>query len=66
MDLLRLREFCLACGQSLTEFVEEVEQELGKQSPRAGPQGDVLLSERRALLTYEANPLIDQSAEARR
>jgi hypothetical protein len=29
MDLLQLREFCLACGRSLTEFVDEFEQELG-------------------------------------
>ncbi|KAF1720922.1 helix-turn-helix domain-containing protein [Pseudoxanthomonas wuyuanensis] len=29
MDLLQLREFCNACGQSLTEFVGEFEQELG-------------------------------------
>jgi transcriptional regulator with XRE-family HTH domain len=29
MDLLQLRELCNACGQSLTEFVDEFEQELG-------------------------------------
>ncbi len=29
MDLLQLREFCSACGQALTEFVDEFEQELG-------------------------------------
>ena len=28
MDLLQLREFCNACGQSLTKFVSDFEQEL--------------------------------------
>ncbi|NYE31126.1 transcriptional regulator with XRE-family HTH domain [Rhodanobacter sp. K2T2] len=30
MDLLQLREFCNACESSLTEFVDEFEQELGQ------------------------------------
>ena len=30
MDLLQLRELCNACGQTLTEFVDEFEQELGQ------------------------------------
>ena len=29
-DLLQLRELCQACGQSLAEFVDEFEQELGE------------------------------------
>jgi transcriptional regulator with XRE-family HTH domain len=33
MDLLQLREFCNACGQALTEFVAEFEQELAQTSP---------------------------------
>jgi len=33
MDLLQLRELCQACGQSLTEFVDEFEQELGEVKP---------------------------------
>jgi len=33
MDLLQLRELCHACGQSLTEFVDEFEQELGEVKP---------------------------------
>ena len=28
MDLLQFREFCNACGQSLTKFVSDFEQEL--------------------------------------
>jgi transcriptional regulator with XRE-family HTH domain len=32
MDLLQLRDFCIACGQSLTEFVDGFEQELGQAS----------------------------------
>jgi transcriptional regulator with XRE-family HTH domain len=32
MDLLQLREFCNACGQALTEFVNEFELELEKMS----------------------------------
>ncbi|OOG39171.1 helix-turn-helix transcriptional regulator [Rhodanobacter sp. C05] len=37
MDLLQLREFCNACGQSLTEFVDEFEQELGQVKPIRKP-----------------------------
>jgi transcriptional regulator with XRE-family HTH domain len=33
MDLLQLRDFCQACGQSLTEFVDEFEQELAEVEP---------------------------------
>jgi transcriptional regulator with XRE-family HTH domain len=33
MDLLQLREFCNACGHSLTEFVDRFEQELEQASP---------------------------------
>jgi transcriptional regulator with XRE-family HTH domain len=33
MDLLQLRELCQACGQSLTEFVDEFEQELAEVEP---------------------------------
>lgn len=33
MDLLQLRELCNACGRSLTEFVDEFEQELGQTRP---------------------------------
>lgn len=32
VDLLQLRDLCTACGQSLTEFVSEFEQEL--EQPR--------------------------------
>jgi transcriptional regulator with XRE-family HTH domain len=39
MDLLQLREFCSACGQALTEFVAEFEQELGQVSTvRSSPK----------------------------
>jgi transcriptional regulator with XRE-family HTH domain len=39
MDLLQVKEFCNACGQSLTGFVDEFERELGQarsgsRSPR--------------------------------
>ncbi len=37
MDLLQLRELCNACGQSLTEFVDEFEQELGQVKPIRRP-----------------------------
>jgi transcriptional regulator with XRE-family HTH domain len=37
MDLLQLRELCNACGRSLTEFVDEVEQELGQVIPSRKP-----------------------------
>jgi Helix-turn-helix. len=37
MDLLQLRELCHACGQSLTEFVDEFEQELGQVKPIRRP-----------------------------
>ena len=37
MDLLQLRELCNACGQSLTEFVDEFEQELGQVKPTRKP-----------------------------
>jgi len=37
MDLLQLRELCHACGQSLTEFVDEFEQELGEVKPNRRP-----------------------------
>jgi len=37
MDLLQLRELCNACGQSLTEFVDEFEQELGQVRPIRKP-----------------------------
>ena len=37
MDLLQLREFCNACSQSLTEFVNEFEQELGQARPIRKP-----------------------------
>lgn len=37
MDLLQLWEFCNACGQSLTEFVDEFEQELGQARPNRKP-----------------------------
>lgn len=37
MDLLQLRELCDACGQSLTEFVDEFEQELGQVKPTRKP-----------------------------
>jgi transcriptional regulator with XRE-family HTH domain len=37
MDLLQLRELCQACGQSLTEFVDEFEQELGQARPIRRP-----------------------------
>ncbi len=33
LDLLQLQELCNACGQSLTEFVGEFEQELGQVKP---------------------------------
>lgn len=33
MDLLQLRDFCQACGQSLTEFVDEFEQQLAEVEP---------------------------------
>lgn len=33
MDLLQLRDFCQACGQSLTDFVDEFEQELAEVEP---------------------------------
>lgn len=33
MDLLQLRELGNACGQSLTELVDEFEQELGQVKP---------------------------------
>ncbi len=39
VDLLQLRELCNACGQSLTEFVDEFEQELGQaKSTRRPPK----------------------------
>ena len=34
MDLLQLRELCNACGNSLTEFVNEFEQELVDARPK--------------------------------
>ena len=34
MDLLQLRELCNACGNSLTEFVNEFEQELVEARPK--------------------------------
>lgn len=37
MDLLQLREFCNACEQSLTQFVDEFEQELGQVRPARRP-----------------------------
>ena len=37
MDLLQLRELCNACGQSLTEFVDEFEQELDQVRPVRKP-----------------------------
>jgi transcriptional regulator with XRE-family HTH domain len=37
MDLLQLRELCNACGQSLTNFVDEFEQELGQVRPNRRP-----------------------------
>ena len=37
MDLLQLRELCNACGRSLTEFVDEFEQELGQVKPTRRP-----------------------------
>ena len=37
MDLLQLREFCNACESSLTEFVDEFEQELGQVRPIRKP-----------------------------
>ena len=37
MDLLQLRELCNACGQSLTEFVDEFEQELAQVRPTRKP-----------------------------
>lgn len=37
MDLLQLRELCQACGQSLTEFVDEFEQELRQARPIRRP-----------------------------
>ena len=37
MDLLQLRELCNACGQSLTEFVDEFEQELAQIRPIRRP-----------------------------
>jgi len=37
MDLLQLREFCNACGSSLTEFVNEFEQELGQVKSNRRP-----------------------------
>lgn len=37
MDLLQLRELCHACGRSLTEFVDEFEQELGQARPIRRP-----------------------------
>jgi len=37
MDLLQLRELCNACGRSLTEFVDEFEQELGQVRPTRRP-----------------------------
>jgi len=37
MDLLQLRELCNACGQSLTEFVDEFEQELAQVKPIRRP-----------------------------
>jgi transcriptional regulator with XRE-family HTH domain len=33
MDLLQLRELCNACGRSLTEVVDEFEQELAEVKP---------------------------------
>jgi transcriptional regulator with XRE-family HTH domain len=33
LDLLQLRELCNACGQSLTQFVGEFEQELEQVRP---------------------------------
>lgn len=33
MDLLQLLEFCSACGQALTEFVNQFEQELEQTRP---------------------------------
>ena len=38
MDLLQLRELCHACGQSLTEFVDEFEQELGQGTSGRKPK----------------------------
>lgn len=37
MDLLQLRELCQACGQSLTEFVDEFEQEVGQEGSSRKP-----------------------------
>ncbi|MBB6247741.1 helix-turn-helix transcriptional regulator [Rhodanobacter sp. A1T4] len=37
MDLLQLRELCNACGQSLNEFVDKFEQELGQVRPTRRP-----------------------------
>ncbi len=37
VDLLQLRELCNACGQSLTEFVDAFEQELGQTRPGRRP-----------------------------
>ena len=37
MDLLQLRELCNACGRSLTEFVDEFEQELEQVRPIRKP-----------------------------
>jgi transcriptional regulator with XRE-family HTH domain len=39
LDLLQLQELCNACGQSLTEFVDEFEQEAGQgKSSRKPPK----------------------------
>lgn len=37
MDLLQLREFCNACGQTLTKFVSEFEQELQESEQTLEP-----------------------------
>jgi transcriptional regulator with XRE-family HTH domain len=37
MDLLQLRELCNACGSSLTDFVDEFEQELDQVRPVRKP-----------------------------
>lgn len=39
LDLLQLQELCNACGQSLTEFVDAFEQEVGQDiSSRKPPK----------------------------
>lgn len=40
MDLLQLRELCDACGQSLTEFVDEFEQEVRQGKSSRKPKSD--------------------------